>query len=205
MREATPQLGAGDGARAEPATPRLAEWGMVHGRYQPFHLGHLACLRQAAARCRRLLVGITNPDRSTAVPEPGDPLRHLPESNPFTYTERLLMVTAALRDAQLGIPAYVIPFPISAPELWDDYVPAGTVHFLRLFSDWGRSKAERLAAAGFQVVTLDPRAAKEISGMQVRAAMRAGDPSWIRLVPAGVAEVLHGLPSRHVRSPGPAV
>ena len=68
---------------------------MIHGRFQPFHHGHLAYLTAAAARCERLLVGITNPDRLRTRPEADDPKRHLPEANPFTYTERLLMVTAA--------------------------------------------------------------------------------------------------------------
>ena len=35
---------------------------MIHGRFQPFHNGHLAYLCGAAARCDELFVGITNPD-----------------------------------------------------------------------------------------------------------------------------------------------
>lgn len=177
-------------------TERMAErvdWGMVHGRYQPFHLGHLACLHQAADRSRRLLIGITNPDRASAVPEPEDPARHLPESNPFSYTDRLLMITAALAEAEVGIPCYVIPFPISAPQLWPDYLPGGTVHFLRLFSGWGRAKVDRLSSAGYGVVTLDPGGDKEVSGTEIRAAMRAGDRRWESLVPPAVTSVIHAL------------
>lgn len=171
----------------------LVEWGMVHGRYQPFHRGHLACLQQAAARSHRLLVGITNPDRTSLVPEPDDPVRHLPEANPYTYTERVLMISAALSEADLGTPAYVVPFPISAPRLWPDYLPDGTVHFLRLFSGWGQAKAERLRTAGYDVVTLDAGADKEVSGTEIRAAMRAGDPRWESLVAPGVAGVIRAL------------
>ena len=98
---------------------------MVHGRFQPFHNGHLECLQQASTRCRRLLIGITNPDRHSLIAEPGDPSRHLPASNPFTFTERLLMITAVLRDTPLRVPSYVIPFPINSPEVWNDYVPSG--------------------------------------------------------------------------------
>jgi len=65
---------------------------MIHGRFQPFHNGHLEYLRGAAASCDELFVGITNPDPWRVKEEPSDPLRHLPESNPFTYVERLLMV-----------------------------------------------------------------------------------------------------------------
>jgi len=166
---------------------------MIHGRFQPFHLGHLEYLKGAAARCDELFVGITNPDPERIQPEESDPLRHLPESNPFTYVERLLMVKAAAGDAGLD-PArlHVIPFPINEPELWRAYVPEDVVQFIRLFSDWGGTKLERLREAGYEVVVLDEGAAKELSGADVRAALREGG-DWQRLVPPGVAALLTSL------------
>jgi nicotinamide-nucleotide adenylyltransferase len=170
--------------------------GMIHGRFQPFHNGHLEYLRGAAARCDELFVGITNPDPERIRPEASDPLRHLPESNPFTYVERLLMVKAAAVDAGLDLSrVHVIPFPVNEPELWHAYVPEDVVQFIRLFSDWGGTKLERLREAGFEVVVLDEGAAKEISGADVRAAMREGT-DWEGLVPDGVADVLKGLKRR---------
>lgn len=165
--------------------------GMVHGRFQPFHLGHLAYLRGAAARSERLLVGITNPDRLRTVDEPADPARGLPEANPWSYTERLLMLAAVLADEGLA-DALVIPFPVGQPELWPDYVPAGTTHFLRVFDAWGEEKAARLRAAGFAVEVLDVGAPKEVTGTEVRARLAAGG-DWEALVPAGTARVLREL------------
>ena len=163
---------------------------MVHGRFQPFHNGHLEYLRGAAARCDELFVGITNPDPRRIKEEPSDPLRHLPESNPFTYVERLMMIQAVAADE--SIRAHVIPFPVNEPELWSAYVPDGVTQFLRLFSDWGGTKLERLRAAGYEVVVLDEGAEKEISGADVRAAMRDGG-DWESLVPPGVARVIRSL------------
>jgi len=166
---------------------------MVHGRFQPFHNGHLEYLKGAAARCEELFVGITNPDPERVRPEGADPLRHLPESNPFTYVERLLMVKAAAVDAGLDLSRlHVIPFPVNEPELWHAYIPEDVVQFIRLFSDWGGTKLERLREAGFEVVVLDEGKEKEISGADVRAAMREGT-GWASLVPKGVASVLKGL------------
>jgi len=71
-------------------------------------------------------------------------------------------------------------------------VPPAVTQYLRLFSDWGGTKLERLRAAGYEVVVLDEGAEKEISGADVRAAMRAGD-DWESLVPAGVARVIRAL------------
>jgi hypothetical protein len=71
-------------------------------------------------------------------------------------------------------------------------VPDGVTQFLRLFSEWGGEKLERLRAAGYDVVILDEGAEKELSGVDVREALRArGD--WEALVPSGVARVLRGL------------
>ena len=170
--------------------------GMIHGRFQPFHVGHLEYLRGAAERCEEVFVGITNPDPERIKPEASDPLRHLPESNPFTYVERLLMVKAAARDARID-PArlHVIPFPVNEPELWHAYVPPDVVQFIRLFSDWGGTKVERLRDAGYEVVVLDEGAAKEVSGAEVRAALREGG-DWESLVPPGVADVLKRLKRR---------
>ncbi len=166
---------------------------MIHGRFQPFHKGHLEYLRGAAERSDEIFVGITNPDSSHVKPEPADPARHLPESNPYTYVERLLMVEAAADD--LGLDprrVHVIPFPVNEPELWPAYVPEGVTQYLRLFSAWGATKLERFREAGYEVVVLDEGAHKEISGADVRAALRAGG-DWESLVPPGVARVLKTL------------
>ena len=163
---------------------------MIHGRFQPFHNGHLEYLCGAYERSHEVFVGITNPDRKRIKPEAADPLRHLPESNPYTYVERLLMVKAAAADA--GIEAqrlHVIPFPVNEPELWEAYVPRDVVQFIRLFSDWGGMKLDRLRAAGYEVVVLDEGAEKEISGADVREALRSG-ADWEHLVPPGVAALL---------------
>jgi cytidyltransferase-like protein len=166
---------------------------MIHGRFQPFHNGHLEYLRGAAERSDEIWIGITNPDPARIKPEDSDPARHLPESNPFSYAERLLMVKAAAADLGLD-PAcvHVIPFPVNEPELWPAYVPDGVTQYLRLFSAWGDTKLERLREAGYEVVILDEGAEKEISGVDVREALREGG-DWRSLVPPGVGGVLAEL------------
>jgi cytidyltransferase-like protein len=166
---------------------------MIHGRFQPFHLGHLEYLKGAAGRSDEVFVGITNPDPSQVRPEESDSLRHLPESNPYTYVERLLMVKAAAADAGIGLERlHVVPFPVNTPERWEAYVPRDVVQYIRLFSDWGGTKLDRLRAAGYEVVVLDEGAEKELSGADVRVAIREGR-DWERLVPPGVADVIKQL------------
>jgi hypothetical protein len=71
-------------------------------------------------------------------------------------------------------------------------VPEGVTQFLRLFSAWGGEKLDRLRDAGYEVVVLDEGTEKEISGVQVREALRSG-AEWEPLVPPGVARVLREL------------
>jgi len=166
---------------------------MIHGRFQPFHLGHLEYLRGAAGRSDEVYVGITNPDPSRVRPEPSDPARHLPESNPWSYTERMLMMKAAASDLGLDLACvHPIPFPVNDPEHRPAYVPAGVTQYIRLFSDWGGTKLDRLREAGYEVVVLDEGAEKEISGAEVRKALRSGG-DWESLVPPGVGQVLRSF------------
>ena len=166
---------------------------MIHGRFQPFHLGHLEYLRGAAERSDQIWVGITNPDPARVKPEPSDPARHLPESNPWNYWERMLMVRAAADDLAIGHERlHVIPFPVNEPDLWPAYVPEGVTQYLRLFSDWGGTKLERLRDAGYEVVILDEGSEKEISGADVREALREGR-DWQSLIPPGVARIIQEL------------
>jgi nicotinamide-nucleotide adenylyltransferase len=166
---------------------------MIHGRFQPFHNGHLEYLRGAYERSQEVFVGITNPDPTRIKPEASDPLRHLPESNPWTDADRLVMVKAAARDAGLDLArVHVIPFPVNEPELWPAYVPEGVTQYIRLFSEWGGMKLDRLRDAGYEVVVLDEGEEKAVSGADVRESIRAGG-DWQALVPAGVARVIRSL------------
>jgi hypothetical protein len=64
--------------------------------------------------------------------------------------------------------------------------------YIRLFSEWGGTKVDRLRDAGYEVVVLDEGAEKAISGADVRAALRDGG-DWEPLVPAAVARVIRSL------------
>jgi cytidyltransferase-like protein len=182
-------------------------WGCVHGRFQPFHNGHLEYVLRAARRCERLVVGITNPDPTAAREEAANPRRHEPASNPFTYFERLLTIRAALLAEGLEQDGFVlVPFPIHDPGLICHYVPRGTVHFVRVYSRWEEEKVRRLRGYGIAVEILDPGEEKRISGTEVRRLIREGR-SWEHLVPHGTAKVVRRIlaedPSRLSSLPEP--
>ena len=126
-------------------TERRVLVGMIHGRFQPFHNGHLEYLRESVERSGAIVVGITNADRGSTRHEETDVHRSAAEANPWTYLERYRMIRGVLAAEGLGDCA-VVPFPISDPTLLASYVEPGTTHFIRVFDDWGREKAARLRA-----------------------------------------------------------
>jgi cytidyltransferase-like protein len=163
---------------------------MIHGRFQPFHNGHLEYLRAAWPLCQTLVVGITNPDPTTILEDPASSHRHLPEANPYTFFERLLMVREVI--AEEGFPpasSIIIPFPVSSPERWRSYLPPDVVHYVRVFSDWEQSKVDRLREHGFRVEVLHPGIEKTVEASEVRRRMAAGE-DWRSLVPAPVSRVI---------------
>lgn len=164
--------------------------GMIHGRFQPFHNGHLEYAQLAAERCDALFVGITNPEPSMTAEEAASQHRHLPEANPFTFIERLLMIREALTEAGLGPDRVIIvPFPVNQPQSWVHYIPGHVVHFLRVFSEWEQTKVDRLREHRYTVEVLQPGHTKEIEATEVRRRLDAGD-DWEPLVPPAVARHL---------------
>jgi len=164
--------------------------GVIHGRFQPLHLGHLEYLLAGADRCRTLVVGITNPDPWTVVDEPTDADRSRPDANVFTYYERYLMVEGALADAGIDLDRVrVVPFPHSFPERLRHYAPADARYFVTVYDDWGEAKIKRFQALGLAVEVLWRREDKPISGARVRAALAAGN-GWRALVPPATVRVV---------------
>ena len=177
----------------------LYEWGCVHGRFQPFHRGHLEYALLAKERCRHLLVGITNPDPTWITPEAANAHRHTVEFNPFTYFERALMIRDSLLGEALEEREFVVtPFPIQKPELCRHYVPRDTIHFVRVYSGWEEEKVRRLKAQGFAVEVLGRGEEKAISGKEVRRLIQAG-LAWEHLVSPAAVPLIHDTINREPR------
>jgi nicotinamide-nucleotide adenylyltransferase len=165
-------------------------YGMVHGRFQPFHTGHLQYVLSALQRCSHLIIGVTNSDPSTIVQEPTDPNRHRPEANLFTFFERQLMIRAALAEAGIEWTRIsIVPFPIHHPDRWAYYCPREATQFMRLFSAWGEEKRRRFQELGWTVEVLDSGSVKDVSGSEVRRRLRE-EQGWRECVSPAVAVIL---------------
>jgi nicotinamide mononucleotide adenylyltransferase len=166
--------------------------GVVHGRFQPFHLEHLIYVMEAFKRCDFLFIGITNPDREEMVFHTSDPNRSLDTSNPLTFWQRVLLIEAGLREA--GVPPNkfcIVPFPLNRAELLKYYVPLDARFYMTIYDDWGREKRDLLISLGLDVEVLWERdlTHKSITATMIRQRIAAGEP-WEELVPKAVAETM---------------
>jgi cytidyltransferase-like protein len=176
------------------------ENGVVLGRFQPLHTGHVEYLSAAKSECSRLFVGITNPDPRSRAGNSADDARNLVSNNPFTYIERHLMIEAALRG--MGWPAddfCITPAPVLNAEDIIHYLPPPdtTRVFLTVYDDWGEQKAEIMRMVGYKVDVLWRRdhGQRVTSGTAIRAAIRAHQ-RWRHLVPKEVADQVTNLLGR---------
>ena len=169
--------------------------GLVLGRFQPFHLGHLEYVEAARSRCRRLFVGITNPDPESIVATNSDPARSLPMNNPFTFAERREMIEASLWDLGWSDRDFaIVPAPILHADRLLHYLPdsSDTTVFLTVYDRWGEQKVQLMMELGYEVDVLWRRdhASRVASGTEIRRMMAAESENWQALVPDGVARRL---------------
>ena len=74
----------------------MVEKGVVNARFQIPHLKHIEYVLAAKMRCRKLYIGITNPDPSCVMESVNDEIRSTPAANPLTYLERYEMIRGAM-------------------------------------------------------------------------------------------------------------
>ncbi|MDD7939221.1 cytidyltransferase [Actinomycetospora lutea] len=166
----------------------------VTGRFQPVHDQHLELFALALAEHDHLVVAVTNPDTGARHVASTSTHRHTDDANPFTYFERTRLLVAALAGAGMADRATVVPFDLTRPEVWPEYVPRGAVHYVRAYSAWESDKAERLAAGGYAVVVVDGDPASKLDAGTIRAGFRDG--TWAGLVPPATVPVLSALLER---------
>lgn len=165
----------------------------VTGRFQPVHVQHVELFGIALRDADHLVVAVTNPDSAARHQESTSEHRHTDGANPFGYYERLRLLEAALDGAGFRARASVVPFDLTRPHLWPEYVPLHARQFVRVYDAWEREKADRLAAAGYEVTVLDGDRASRVSASDVRAALAAGDDGWTAHVPPATVPILRAI------------
>ncbi|MGJ4896673.1 MULTISPECIES: adenylyltransferase/cytidyltransferase family protein [unclassified Bradyrhizobium] len=169
----------------------MTHYGLVLGRFQPLHIGHMEYLEAAKRSCDRLVVGITNPDTSSLIHHQADPNRSKNENNPFSYFLRYEMVDQSLRDAGWPPDSFaIVPADVADLSKVTAFLPTATrtTVFITIYDAWGEEKARRLEDLGYKVEILWRRSMSQrvTSGTELRRLMQENRP-WRQFVPPGVA------------------
>jgi nicotinamide-nucleotide adenylyltransferase len=154
--------------------------GLITGRFQPFHSGHLALAKQILEECDELVIVI------------GSAQFNFIDKDPFTAGERALMIHEALKEARIDLSkCYVIPVANDENNArWIAYLRSMVPAFEVLYT--GNNFVKHLALSqDSRLKVKSPKFAKkeEYNGTNIRRLMLAGE-QWKRLVPPAVAKVI---------------
>ena len=154
--------------------------GLMTGRFQPFHNGHLALAKQILSECDELVVVI------------GSAQFNFIEKDPFTAGERVLMIHEALKEAKVDLSrCYLIPVANDENNArWIAYLRSMAPPFDVLYS--GNDFVKHLALSHDRNITIkSPRFTKrnQYNGSNIRRVMLSGS-NWAELVPPAVARVI---------------
>jgi nicotinamide-nucleotide adenylyltransferase len=154
--------------------------GLMLGRFQPFHKGHLALTKQILSECDELVIII------------GSAQFNFIDKDPFSAGERVLMIHEALKEAGIDLSrCYVIPVANDENNArWLAYLRSMVPPFDVLYS--GNDFVKYLARSQDSNIEIkEPVFAEvnEYNGTNIRHLMQDGKP-WEHLVPPAVAKVI---------------
>jgi nicotinamide-nucleotide adenylyltransferase len=159
----------------------MVQRGIIIGRWQPPHKGHIEVSKQILREVDELIVGIGSAQESHTI------------ENPFTAGERVLMITRALAEAKVDLSrVHLIPIPdVNNNAVWVSHVLSLSPPFEIVYS--GNPLVRRLfKEAGFKTRTPPMFKRKEYWGTEIRDRMVKG-ARWEELVPKAVVEVMREI------------
>lgn len=170
----------------------MEELGFICGRFQPFHNGHLKYAIEAKKCCKKLIIGLTQPDIENLSKSNKKTERAEPSNNPLTYEERCKIITECLLHNKFPSHSFECrPFPLDTPELLKDFIPQTVTAYTNKLEKWNNDKEDILSKAGYKVEVLwEDYNSNKISGTDIRNDIldsgicwkKDVDPSTIQLI-----------------------
>tara|TARA_B100001029_G_scaffold68928_1_gene56090 strand:+ start:3644 stop:4135 length:492 start_codon:yes stop_codon:yes gene_type:complete len=152
--------------------------GLVLGRFQPFHLGHLELIKSIVNEQIEPLICIGSAQHSHS------------EENPFTVDERKKMIEEVMKDLNCKYSIFGIP-DINNYDLYVSHLETFVPSFDMVYS--GNPIVQRLfAEAGYTVVKVNMFNREAWEGSSIRLAMKE-DGDWESVIPNQVVNLIHDI------------
>jgi nicotinamide-nucleotide adenylyltransferase len=156
--------------------------GLVVGRFQPFHKGHLAVVREALRKCDDVIVVIGSAEESHT------------DRNPFTAGERYQMLLSSLTPEERAR-VLIIPIrDVNRYSVWVNHIESYVPPFDTVFSNSNLTRS-LFKQAGYEVCRTKAYNPKKYSATEIRRRI-VSDEKWTHLVPGPVARFLEGIDAR---------
>lgn len=156
--------------------------GLLIGRFQPFHLGHLEALRFALSKVDKLWVGLGS---SNKPPQ---------KNNPFSAEERKEMILASIDDSMKEkISIYFIP-DLANHVKWIEQIDTIVPKFDLVFSNDDLTKHLYLKRS-VNVNSIPFLKRNQLSGTNIRDLITS-DKKWDDLVPDGTKNFLRKIKAK---------
>ena len=153
--------------------------GLLIGRFQPFHLGHLEALQFALSKVDKLWLGL------------GSSNKPIEKTNPFSADERKKMILSSISDSLKNkITINVIP-DLDNHVKWIEKIDTIVPTFDIVFSNDPLTD-HLYSKRSVQVMTIPFLKRDQLSGTRIRDLIKS-DQKWDDLVPSGTKLILENL------------
>ena len=155
--------------------------GLVMGRFQPFHLGHVDLIEQAISECDDIIIAVTSTQ-----------FNYL-EKDPFTAGERIEMIYNTLREYKINAEKYIVLGLENQHNvaIWPAYLRTALPSFQRAYSGNPYVSA-LLQDYGIEVVMPKMIKRDRFNATSIRRLMASGG-DWRGAVPPAVARFLDSI------------
>lgn len=164
----------------------------IVGRFQPFHWGHYDYLMASSKISNKLIICITNPDRNNFYIHETNLVRSLPDSNPFSFEERCLMIRRTMDFLSPHVEYTFKQCKLGKPTFLYDSIDCNTDICLTVYDEWGKYRVKLFKQAGYIVKILWERKIKITTSTEIRRRIREG-LDWKHLVPTGTSETINEI------------
>ena len=153
--------------------------GLLIGRFQPFHLGHLEALQFALSKVDKLWLGL------------GSSNKPIEQNNPFSAEERKKMILSSIDDSMKNkITIYFIP-DVDNHVKWIEKIDTIVPKFDIVFSNDPLTD-HLYSKRTVQVISIPFLKRDQLSGTRIRNLIKS-DQKWDDLIPNGTKILLENL------------